>query len=171
MVHVNINDVVSPVTPGGLRSRWLVIPPTVRSGVQDDGLTSHTFKTIKYDDEARRKRVSHRPVQSPCMITGSNTKQATIHCSDLWWLFCRHVLSPHTSSLLSCLYIHKCYIYISMFSFNTNIYKDNYDSLIINEQLIHRGWKCWSLYKVVGSWLGFIGTRPEYNKVQIISRF
>lgn len=44
-------------------------------------------------------------------------------------------MSPHTFSLLSYLYIHKCYLYIfSFFSFITNIYKDNYDSLTINEQ-------------------------------------
>lgn len=47
-------------------------------------------------------------------------------------------MSPHTFSTVV-MFLHPQVLYISFFSLNTNIYKDNYDSLSINEQLSTSG--------------------------------
>ncbi|TNN57401.1 hypothetical protein EYF80_032370 [Liparis tanakae] len=52
MVHVNINDCFSR-HPRGTEVPLAGQTANSRSGVQDDGLISHAFKTIKYDDEAK----------------------------------------------------------------------------------------------------------------------
>lgn len=70
------------------------------------------------------------------------------------------------------MFLHPQVLYISFFSLITNIYKDNYDSLSINEQLSTSGLEMLkpveSRWSYVCGWV-LIWTSPEYNKVQIIS--
>lgn len=115
-------------------------PLTVSSDVQDVGLR-HTFTTTEYDDSKHEENVrNHRPVKSSCMITDSNTKQATIQCIGLWCHFVKMSKTDEsTHSFTVVMFLHPQVLYISFLSFITNIYKDNYDSLGINEQLSTSG--------------------------------
>lgn len=142
---MNINYTTSLIPSGGQVALAAVNTQCVMSQmVSSDtevGLR-HAFTNVKYDDSVHGENMrATGQFKPPRMMMDSDTERAADQFTQVLW--CHVVkmsktrMSPRTFSLLSYLYIHKCFIYMyrfSFFSFITNIYKDNYDSLSINEQ-------------------------------------
>lgn len=87
--------------------------------------------------------------------------------------FCKNEQDTNESThIFTVVFLHPQVLYTSSFSLFTNIYKDNYDSLSINDQLSKSGLE---MLKPVETWWSYvcgwvlIQTSLEYNKVQIIS--